>query len=109
MAIKESERESWRNDVWGLQAGAPVFSPFLRTLTVVLGGVWGSGFKPSWYMTDSDTGDDPQRLVRTWILIPCTTLMARVNLSLEHVRNRIRHAPYDCHIHGPNHSCRFAG
>jgi len=27
---RESERESWRNDIWGLHAGAPVLSsPFL--------------------------------------------------------------------------------
>ncbi|KAF9649787.1 terpenoid cyclases/Protein prenyltransferase [Thelephora ganbajun] len=45
-ATKESERESWRNDIWGLQAS----------------GIWGSGFKPSWYMTSHDAGDDPQRL-----------------------------------------------
>jgi hypothetical protein len=30
-ATKENERESWRNDIWGLQAGASVFSSvFLR-------------------------------------------------------------------------------
>jgi len=45
-ATKEIERESWRNDIWGLHAG----------------GTWGSGFKPSWYMTSSDVANDPQRL-----------------------------------------------
>lgn len=31
---------------------------------IALGGTWGSGFKPSWYMTSSDVANDPQRLVR---------------------------------------------
>lgn len=61
---KESERESWRNDIWGLHAGAPVLPSPFPILNCVLGGTWGSGFKPSWYMTGSNTGDDPQRLVR---------------------------------------------
>jgi len=45
-AAKESDRESWRNDIWGFYAG----------------GTWGTGFKPSWYMTSSDAGNDPERL-----------------------------------------------
>ena len=62
--MKGNERESWRNDIWGLHAGAQILSSSICTLTVVLGGTWGSGFKPSWYMTGSDVGDDSQRLVR---------------------------------------------
>jgi len=36
---------------------------------IALDGTWGSGFKPSWYMTSSDVANDPQRLVRVWILV----------------------------------------
>lgn len=49
----------------------PSSPPSHCTLNAVLGGVWGSGFKPSWYMTGSDTERDPQLLVRVAILVQC--------------------------------------
>ena len=43
-----------------------LFPPFpsSRALNAVIGGTGGSGFKPSWYTTGSEAGDDPKRLVR---------------------------------------------
>ena len=59
-----------------------------HALNVVIGGAWGNGFKPSWYMTGSQVGDDPQRLVQVKILgFAAHSSTIDSGLSPEHVRN----------------------
>ena len=65
----------------------PPSAPSSRIPNVVIGGACRSGFKPNWYMTGSDTGNDPQRLVRVKILgFPAHSSAAHSSLLLEHVR-----------------------
>ena len=83
--------------------------PFFPILTITLGGTWGAGFKPSWYMTGSDVGDDPHRLVRASVLVSRTLVMAHADSWSGHIRIRIRHATDDCYIYGSTFPCHFTG
>jgi len=59
---------------FGLIRCAPILSPSLSILTVVPGGTFETGFKPSWYVTGYGAEDYPQRLVRVRILVSCMPL-----------------------------------
>jgi len=70
----------------------------------------GSGFKPSWYMTASVTGEDAsQRLVRTRILAPRSSPpYPHIDPPLRTRTNPNSTRTHDRHVHRSCHSFRLA-